>query len=87
MRLQVLLAAGLKTTVFWDVALYNLIEIDCHFKVVTASIMRVVMKAVSISEALIGSVTLHGATSQTDNSHFHHPSVRWLLNHIYIFHG
>jgi hypothetical protein len=32
MRLQVLLAAGLKTTVFWDVALYNLIEIDCHFK-------------------------------------------------------
>jgi hypothetical protein len=33
MRFQVLMAVSMKMTVFWDIALCGLVEVDQHFRV------------------------------------------------------
>jgi hypothetical protein len=50
--------------VFWDVSSLGLVDIDKRFKMLTASIIRVVrMEAVSTSETSV-STTLLGTSSQ-----------------------
>jgi hypothetical protein len=50
-RFQVLTAAGMKMTVFWDVAPCSLVKINDFLEVLTVFIIRVIAR-------------LHGATSQ-----------------------
>jgi hypothetical protein len=62
MRLQVLTATSMKMTVFWDAALYSLVEID------------LIMEAVSASEM---SVNFHQSTRRIipGDSHLHKSTV------------
>jgi hypothetical protein len=76
-RFAVPKATNINTAVFWDVAQCSLVDIDLHFIVAVASIIRamitLMMEAISYSET---SVYIHQAiwcnTPEDSHLHLHH---------------
>jgi hypothetical protein len=64
------MAASMKMTVFWDVALCSLIEIYHFSEVLTSSFIGAMMKAVSTSETLVNFYQIAWCNIPED-SHLH----------------